>query len=195
MPAQAGITSINLTPDATSIELPDGSMITGQTIFTRANGTTGTVANTVLSAEGYGYGVTQTATTDAQGTRTLVTKCFGASGELAYVFTSVTSASGNSVTNSYDDNGDGVIDRVQTILTSTSNGVKTEVLTNKDGGGILENQTTTTTETTAQGKLITISRDSQGGGWIDQREDRIIYNDGRRSVANDNRVVHARRAA
>jgi hypothetical protein len=80
MPAQAGITSINLTPDATSIELPDGSMITGQTIFTRANGTTGTVANTVLSAEGYGYGVTQTATTDAQGTRTLVTKCFGASG-------------------------------------------------------------------------------------------------------------------
>jgi hypothetical protein len=44
--AQLGITAINLTADATNIVLPDGSVNTGQTVFTRANGTTGTVANT-----------------------------------------------------------------------------------------------------------------------------------------------------
>jgi Large polyvalent protein associated domain 39/Large polyvalent protein-associated domain 3 len=46
--AQLGITEINLTADATRIVLPDGSVITGQTTFTRANGTMGTVANTTL---------------------------------------------------------------------------------------------------------------------------------------------------
>jgi hypothetical protein len=42
---ELGITSIKLTTDATQIELPDGSVITGQTTFTRANGTTGTAAD------------------------------------------------------------------------------------------------------------------------------------------------------
>jgi hypothetical protein len=46
--AQLGIIEINLTADATRIVLPDGSVITGQTTFTRASGTTGTVANTTL---------------------------------------------------------------------------------------------------------------------------------------------------
>jgi hypothetical protein len=50
--AQAGITSISLTPDATHIELPDGSTITGQTTYTTGSGGTGTVANTVLAADG-----------------------------------------------------------------------------------------------------------------------------------------------
>jgi hypothetical protein len=43
---QLGITSINLTADATNIELPDGSVVTGQTMFTWEDGTTGTVAHT-----------------------------------------------------------------------------------------------------------------------------------------------------
>jgi hypothetical protein len=47
---QLGITEINLTADTTHIESLDGSVITGQTTFTRGNGTTGTVANTTLRA-------------------------------------------------------------------------------------------------------------------------------------------------
>ncbi len=35
--AQRGIAEINLTADTTQITLPDGSMITGQTTFTRGN--------------------------------------------------------------------------------------------------------------------------------------------------------------
>jgi trimeric autotransporter adhesin len=154
----------------------------GQASYTTSSGATGTVANMVLAAEGHGYGVTQTSSTDAQGARTVITKCYGASGELAYAFTSVTSATGNTITNSYDDNGDGVLDRLQTLVKSTdAQGVKTEALTNRDGGGILANSTTTVTS--ADGRTITISRDSQGGGWTDQREYRLTYADGTRSVS------------
>ncbi len=49
--AQLNITSINLTADATHIELPDGSMITGQTTFTYTDDTTGMVATATLMAE------------------------------------------------------------------------------------------------------------------------------------------------
>ena len=39
--AELGITEINLTANAVNIALPDGSVITGQTTFTRGDGTTG----------------------------------------------------------------------------------------------------------------------------------------------------------
>ena len=48
---ELGITEINLTADATHIELPDGSMITEQTTFAHSGGTTGTDAGTTLMAE------------------------------------------------------------------------------------------------------------------------------------------------
>ena len=54
---QLGITSINLKADLTDVKYTDGSEITGQTTFTRSNGTTGTVANTVLATETQGYAV------------------------------------------------------------------------------------------------------------------------------------------
>lgn len=55
--ARLGIISINLTANTVNIELPDDSAITGQTTFTRSNGTVGTVANTTLSADAAGYRV------------------------------------------------------------------------------------------------------------------------------------------
>ncbi|MBI2719335.1 MAG: hypothetical protein HYX36_11350 [Rhizobiales bacterium] len=99
--AQAGIAAIDLTADATSITLPDGrdatggarqivpvarferrardatrsagQVITGQTTFTKTGGGTGTVANTMLMADGAGYAVTQTVTTDASNNRVVKT--------------------------------------------------------------------------------------------------------------------------
>ena len=53
---ELGITEINLKPDATHIELPDGSVITGQTTFLR-NGVTRTVADTTLSSDAEGHRV------------------------------------------------------------------------------------------------------------------------------------------
>ena len=56
---ELGITEIDLTANATRIEMPDGSITPWQTTFTRANGTTGTVANTSLVAEAAGHRVVE----------------------------------------------------------------------------------------------------------------------------------------
>ena len=61
---ELGITEIDLTANATRIEMPDGSVITGQTTFTRSNGTTGTVANTTLVTDTAGYRVVEVVGTD-----------------------------------------------------------------------------------------------------------------------------------
>jgi hypothetical protein len=118
----------------TEITLPDGSKITGQATFLRSNGTTGTVADTVLVSTAEGHKVTQTVQVDGQGNRTVTSMGYDASGKLAFVMTSVTNATGTSITNSYDDTGDMVVDRIQTIVTTTDgNGVKTETRTNSAG--------------------------------------------------------------
>ncbi|MEM5585972.1 hypothetical protein WNZ15_26230, partial [Roseibium sp. AS2] len=48
--AELGITEIDLTADASNIELSDGSVITGKTTFTRSDGTTGTVGDMLLAS-------------------------------------------------------------------------------------------------------------------------------------------------
>ena len=178
--AQAGITAINLKADLTHVQYADGSAITGQTTFTRVGGSTGTVANTSLASESVGYAVTKVVTTDASGNRVVTNTAFAADGSIAEVVKSVTSPSGNSVTTSFDVNGDGVWDKVQAIATTTVSGVKTETLTNRNGGNVLLDAKTTVTS--ADGKTITISRDSTGGGWFDQREVRVTNADASRSI-------------
>ena len=179
--AQAGITAINLKADLTSIDYADGSMITGQTTFTRSNGTTGTVANTTLASESAGYAVTKVETIDVSGNRVVTNTAFAADGSIAEVIKSVTSPSGNSITTSFDVNGDGVWDQVQTIATSTDGaGVKTETLTNRNGGNVLLDAKTTITS--ADGKTITILRDATGGGYTSQSEVRTTYGDLHRTI-------------
>jgi trimeric autotransporter adhesin len=84
---QLGITQVNLKADLTHIQYSDGSEVTGQTTFTRSNGTTGTVANTALAAETGGYAVTQTVTVDGVGTRTLTNTALAEDGSIASVTT------------------------------------------------------------------------------------------------------------
>lgn len=54
--AQLGITEIDLRPDATHIELPDGSLITGKTTF-QMGGVTRTVVDAVLTTDVDGHRV------------------------------------------------------------------------------------------------------------------------------------------
>jgi len=61
---ELGITSIDLTADATNIELPDGSVITGTTTFTYADGSTGTVADTTLVSETASHRIEESETID-----------------------------------------------------------------------------------------------------------------------------------
>ena len=174
--AEAGIVEIDLNPDATLITLPDGSQITGQTSYTFANGTTGIVADVTLKTSLTSHKVMQTDSVDANGARTVDTKGYGAEGVLAFAMVSVTSADGSDIRNTYDDNGDGTIDRVQTIVTVTNgSGEEVRTVTNWVGasetvGTVSDSEVKTTS---ADGNTITIERDSTGGGWFDQRETHV----------------------
>ena len=189
---ELGITSINLTADATNITLADGSMITGQAQFTRVVGgvaSTSIVGDVTLVAESDGNRVTQQVSTDSNGNRVVVSNSYDASGDLAYRITSTSNPAGTLITNKYDDNGDGVDDRIQTITTATDAlGVKTETLVNYAGNDIatavLVNQQVTSTS--SDGKSVSIQRDSTGGGWFDQVETRSTASDGTRSIVTNN---------
>jgi Ca2+-binding RTX toxin-like protein len=174
------ITSIDLTADATNIELPDGSVITGKTTFTRSDGSTGTVADTTLVANANGYRVETIVSVDGAGVRTEIQTGYASGGAVAFEITSVTAADGSSIANSYDDTGDGVVNRLQTIVTViNADGSKTETVTNKigasDATAVLSSRTVT--DTSADGTIVTISRDSVGGNWFDQIEIRTTHTD------------------
>lgn len=91
------------------------------------------VATTALASDARGRYVEQTATVDAEGTRVLDTKVYDASGALSFTIHSVCNAAGSQVTNSYDDTGDEVYDRVQSISKTTiGDGVKMKMLINTE---------------------------------------------------------------
>jgi hypothetical protein len=132
--AALGITEINLTANTVNIELPDGSVITGQTTFTRANGTVGTVANTTLTADAAGYRVVETAAINFAGERVLTQTGYDKDGGVAFRVISFTIPSGTASLRMYDDNGDGVTDRVQRIDRATNgDGPKVETMVNRLG--------------------------------------------------------------
>ncbi|WP_041769204.1 DUF4214 domain-containing protein [Pseudovibrio sp. FO-BEG1] len=197
---ELGITQINLTADATNIELSDGSVIAGQTTFTRADGTTGTVGDMKLAASDMGYRVEQVESVDGSGARTLIATAYESDGSKAYEIHSVTSADGLSITNRYDDNGDGVTNRIQSIVTVVgSDGSRTQTESNFAGSdmasAVLRSRTQTTTS--ADGNTLTIERDMTGGGWFDQREVRATQSDGSKAItisalAKDGSVITSR---
>ena len=190
---QLGIISINLKADLTDVKYTDGSEVTGQTTFTRSNGTTGTVANTVLATEAQGYAVTQAITADASGNRIITNTAYATDGSIANVTRSTANIDGTMITITYDNNGDGVIDKAQTIITTIDGaGTKTETLTNRNGGGILTSVIQTITS--IDGKSITINRDSTGGGWFDQTEQRTTYADGHRTLVITDKNADGRAA-
>ncbi|KZM51804.1 hypothetical protein OA90_00345 [Labrenzia sp. OB1] len=198
--AELGITEIDLTADASNIELSDGSVITGKTTFKRADGTTGTVGDMLLAAEAEGHRVEQVESVDGTGTRSLTTTAYAADGGKAYEIHSVTSADGLSIVNRYDDNGDGVIDRTQTIETVVNgDGSRTETESNLAGSDQATDVLTSREVTTksADHKVETIERDSFGGGWFDQRETRDEAADGSLTIlvsdlAQDGTVIMSR---
>ncbi len=179
--AALGITEIGLAPDTTQIVLADGSRIDGQASFTMG-GTSRTVANVTLAAE---RRVVETVSTDGSGTRTVTATGYGTGGEKVFVVKSVTNAAGTQITNTWDDNADGVVDRHQTIATVTDgSGNRIETVENRLGAdtvsGVERDRTVTTTS--ADGQTVEILRDSRWGGWFDQREYREVTGGGGRNV-------------
>lgn len=172
--AQLGITEINLLGDTTRIELPDGSVIAGKSTFTRSNGTTGTVGDMILAMDAQGHRLEQTQST-VNGLLVREVKAYDADGSIAYRLRvesdAITTGLSHNTRNFYDDNGDGVFDRVQTILRQNTIDGVVETVRNYIGAdvasGVLQDAKVTTT---LNNQNVTIQRDSLGGGWFDQVE-------------------------
>lgn len=195
--AELGIVEIGLKGDATSIALPDGSVITGQASFTKADGTTGTVADVTLVADAEGRRVVQVESSTAQGARQVTSTAYEADGSIAYAITTVITRDGLHSVTLYDNDGDGVADLMQTIDTSVeANGSRTEALVNYEGNSFVTaaiiNRTITTTS--ADKRTLTIQRDSTGGNWYDQLEVQVKSADGSQTntifnLARDGSVI------
>lgn len=173
--AELGIESIDLSIDETRIDFDGGSSIDGQTTFTRTNGETGTAATATLKHDDNGFVVSETKTTDASGNVNVVTKAHDKDGRLASETTRTTSANGLGVTMRFDDNGDGVVDRALTDVTTLAQGARTRVETMRNGGGTL--LWSRTSDISADGTTTVISRDELGGGYTTERETRVTGSD------------------
>jgi hypothetical protein len=130
--AELGITAIDLRADATRIELPDGSVITGQSSFIR-NGIARTAADTTLAMSAEGHRVVRVVTGPEAGfDRKIVNTGYDEDGKIAFVHKVLSKADGSHVRHSFDDNGDGVTDRRQDIrVVVNADGSRTERVVNR----------------------------------------------------------------
>jgi Ca2+-binding RTX toxin-like protein len=172
---ELGITSIDLITDSTKIVLHDGSSIDGMTTFTM-KGVIGKAATVSLAAEAQGYAVTNSEISELDGSKTITNVARNADGSIASVTVTKTETNGDR-TISFDNDGDGVVDRKQTIVTVENvDKSHTETITNYNGGDVLLDSTET--KTSADGNSVWISRDTRGGGYFNETEDRITTSGG-----------------
>ncbi len=197
--AQLGITSINLNANAANIILPDGSSINGETTYTTSGGATGTAATVTFAFDRDGHVVATTTAVNADGSRTVANVALNADGSVNYSRVLNTSADGLSKTLT-DLNNAGVVTTIQTDDTVVhGDGSITETLTNYAGGAIQANGeltasgttgskklNSTTTNTSANGLVVTILRDQLGGGWTTQEEVQTTNADGSISIVVSN---------
>jgi Ca2+-binding RTX toxin-like protein len=170
--ADAGVASINLITDSTEYTLADGSAINGMTTYDKVGGGTGKAAAVTFAAETQGYAVGNSAVVNPDGSTTITNTARNADGSIASVTVTNTSADGNNRTITFDYDGDGVVDKEQTIeKVLNGDGSRTETITNRNGGDVLLDSTQTTTS--ADGNTVTISRDTRGGGYYNETETRV----------------------
>ena len=92
------------------------------------------MANTTLTADAAGYRVEESAVTNVAGERVLTQTGYAADGGVAFRVISATNPAGTASVRFYDDNGDGVTDRLQRIDKVTNgDGSKTETVANRVG--------------------------------------------------------------
>lgn len=179
--AELGIASINLTTDNNRTVLADGSVIAGQTTFTRADGSTGTAADVSLAYDGNGYATQQTVTHNADGSTTIDVKAINPDGSLAGETVTTTSADGLSRVVKFDHSGSGIFDQTQTIVSAVNaDGSRTKTISNFDVTATLRDRTVTTTS--LNGQTVTIARDIDGNGQTDQTELRVTNANGSKTI-------------
>ncbi|MGJ8531684.1 MAG: LysM peptidoglycan-binding domain-containing protein [Alphaproteobacteria bacterium] len=175
---ELGITEIDLISNNQEITFEDGSKIVGSTTFTKSDGSTGIVGDVLLANDAAGYVIAETVTNNANGSTTIENVASRTDGTIAHKTTTTTSADGNSRTIDFDDDGDGVLDRKQTeVRVVNGDGSVTKTLEDYDGSGTILTRRQIT-DTSADGKMVTVSRDTDGSGVNDQVETRVTGVDG-----------------
>ena len=187
--AQAGVTSINLTPNAYKQAFTDGSSIDGETTFTRSDGTVGTVATASFAHGSADYNVQQTVTQNADGSTTVSNAAYNPDGTLAETIATTTSANGLDKTTVTTD-GAGIVLQTETDNTVVNGNTTTETVTDYNGSGVVLDSTVTTTVTTGATapngspvQTVTIDRDPTGAGYTAQQEVDTTNADGSTSVS------------
>ncbi|MFC2255206.1 adhesin, partial [Labrys portucalensis] len=187
--SELGIASIDLTPSGSGQSFSDGSAITGTTTFTRTNGTTGAAGDAVLATESGSYIVKQTKTTNADGSVTTDILGYNADGSKAFENVVTVNAAGTSRTIKYDDNGDGVFDRSQTVTDSkwqTYSNV--EMVSNYNADGSLRDSARTERSTDLH--WVKTELDQNGDGIVDQRQLQNLEADGSTTTTTSNLAVN-----
>ncbi|WP_306260413.1 LysM peptidoglycan-binding domain-containing protein [Pararhizobium sp. IMCC21322] len=175
---ELGITEIDLISNNQEITFEDGSKIVGSTTFTKSDGSTGIVGDVQLANDAAGYVVAETVTNNANGSTTIENVASRTDGTIAHKTTTTTSSDGNSRTIDFDDDGDGVLDRKQTeVRVVNGDGSVTKTLEDYDGSGTILTRRQIT-DTSADGKTVTVNRDTDGSGVNDQVETRVTGVDG-----------------
>jgi hypothetical protein len=175
--AEWGIVSIGLQSDKAGYAFSDASGVIGESRFTRADGSTGRAADAVLKADTQGALVSRATTQDSAGATTTVTTARGRDGALTAVTTRVVQADGSSERLDFDDDGDGVLDRTQTITRATNNGRRSETTREFDQAGRLVAQSVLTRaagRTRRRGYGFR-RRVFSGGVWVDSGKKRRSY--------------------
>ncbi|WP_432287692.1 calcium-binding protein [Aminobacter sp. BA135] len=111
--ASLGIVSIDLTPTGSGQRFDDGSAVTGTTVYTKSDGSTGTVGDAVLVSDANGYVIKRTTTNNADGSTTVAIDGYDKEGQIAFRNSILTSADGLTKTTKFDDDGNGTWDRSQ----------------------------------------------------------------------------------
>jgi len=165
--ASLGIASIDLTPSGSGQRFEDGSSIGGTTTYTKSGGGTGFVGNAVLMSDAMDYIVRRSIVTNADGTKKIVVNGYGKDGRLAFQEISQVNAAGTVTDTSFDDDGDGVVDRSRRDeLTIVEPGTRRRVVRNLNADGLLADSTTTTSNL----NNVVTQLDQDGDGYTDQMQ-------------------------
>lgn len=163
------ITSIDLTPSGSGQTFSDGSAITGTSTYTKSDGTTGAVGDATLAIDPNGYKIEQNSTLLPDGSSVKIIHGYNQSGQLAFVNEFTTSPDGTTRSTRFDDNGDGIWDRSQTIVHNTApDNSRTKTVSDYGADGSLLIRTVTSTS--SDGNIVTTSLDTDGNGNTDQRQ-------------------------
>jgi len=189
--ASLGIASIDLTPTGSGQTFGDGSAITGTTTYTKSDGTKGQVGDAILAVDSNGYLIRQTQTTNAGGSVTTDIGGSNADGSKAFENVVTLSANGLSKTIKYDDNGDGVFDRSQTVVSVVnSDGSTTQTTSDFNADGSLKDRTASTTS--ADTRTVTTQIDTNGDSIWDQSQIYVNNVNGSASTTTKNLAANGK---